>query len=505
MPREAKPLALIAQAERHGRRTAVIDSAGAYTYESLLDASARVAAALLGGQGEASHDLNEERVAFLVSPGFPWVAVQWGIWRAGGVAVPLPIGCPPPELEYFIDDTGSRTLLFDSQAQPVLAPMAAARGVRALSCDGALTFAPMTLPEVASERRAMILYTSGTTNKAKGVVTTHDNIAAQITTLVSAWEWSADDHIVLCLPLHHVHGIINVLSCALWSGATCDMLPRFDANVIWDRVANGRVTVFMAVPTVYHKLIAAWEAASPERRATLSNACQRLRLMVSGSAALPVTTLERWHEISGHVLLERYGMTEIGMALSNPLHGTRVSGSVGTPLPGVQVRLVDDCGAEVASGAAGEIEVRGASVFKEYWGRRDETRAAFHDEWFRTGDVAVVENGVYRILGRKSIDIIKTGGHKVSALEIEEVLRGHPAIEECAVVGVADPEWGERVGVMVVLRQGNVLDVSTLRSWAKERLAPHKIPSLLLVAEALPRNSMGKVTKPAIGVLFRPS
>jgi malonyl-CoA/methylmalonyl-CoA synthetase len=227
-----------------------------------------------------------------------------------------------------------------------------------------------------------------------------------------------------------------------------------------------------------------------------------MRLMVSGSAALPVATLERWREISGHTLLERYGMTEIGMALSNPLHGTRVPGSVGTPLPSVDVRLVSEAGEVVEVGAPGEIEVRGPSVFKEYWGKADATREAYRNGWFRTGDTALVENGVYRILGRTSIDIIKTGGHKVSALEIEEVLREHSSIADCAVVGVHDAEWGERVAAAIVLRQSHSLDLNTLRIWAKERLAAHKIPSRLLTLKELPRNAMGKVTKPAIAKLF---
>jgi len=224
---------------------------------------------------------------------------------------------------------------------------------------------------------------------------------------------------------------------------------------------------------------------------------------VSGSAALPVSTLNRWKEISGHTLLERYGMTEIGMALSNPLEGERVPGSVGTPLPGVEVQLVDEHGAAVAADASGEIEVRGPGVFQEYWGKPQATQEAFRDGWFRTGDVAVLENGRYRILGRMSIDILKTGGHKVSALEVEEQLREHPAIAECAVVGVPDSEWGERVAAAVVLREGEALGLESMRSWAKERLASHKIPSRLLIVDALPRNAMSKVTKPAIVDLFK--
>ena len=494
-------LSLIVQAQRHGDRTAVIDSQGSFTYNDLLDASSRVARALLGRR----EDLHEERVAFLVTPGFPWVAVQWGIWRAGGIAVPLPINTRKPELEYFIDDTKASILVLDAPASSLLA-IEASRGIRALSYEQISARAsrePETNSDIGSQRRAMILHTSGTTSRPKGVVTTHANIEAQIKSLVEAWEWSADDRILLCLPLHHVHGIINIVSCALGSGATCEMLPRFDANAVWDRISGGSVTLFMAVPTVYVKLIAAWDEASPERRAELSAACRRLRLMVSGSAALPVSTLERWKEISGHTLLERYGMTEIGMALSNPLRGERVPGSVGTPLPGVEARLVAENGALVPPGAPGEIEVRGPSVFSEYWGQIEATRDAFRDGWFRTGDTAIVENGRYRILGRTNIDILKTGGHKVSALEIEEALREHPAVAECAVVGVPDAEWGERVAAAVVLNQGKAIDLSSFRLWAKELLAAHKVPSRLLVLDALPRNAMGKVMKPALAALFQ--
>ncbi len=265
---------LITNAQSFGPRTAVVDAQGVFTYGDLLDASARVATALLAGRG----DLEQERVGFLVTPGFPWVAIQWGIWRAGGIAVPLPLNSPRPELEYLVDDTGASALVFDTPAAPLVEPIAAARGLRAFPYDQLPIYPLAPLPEISSERRAMILYTSGTTSRPKGVVTTHANVAAQIKSLVEAWEWSANDRILLCLPLHHVHGIINVVGCALWSGATCDMLPRFEANAVWDRIAGGELTLFMAVPTVYTKLIAAWDAASPERRKELSQACPQASL-----------------------------------------------------------------------------------------------------------------------------------------------------------------------------------------------------------------------------------
>ena len=195
-------------------------------------------------------------------------------------------------------------------------------------------------------------------------------------------------------------------------------------------------------------------------------------------------------------------MTEIGMALSNPLNGLRRPGFVGTPLPGIEVRRVDGEGEAVADDIPGEIEVRGPGVFDHYWERPDATAAAFREGWFRTGDVAEVEDGSYRILGRQSVDIIKTGGFKVSALEIEETLRDHPSIEECAVVGVQDEEWGERVAVAAVVVPDRSLTLDELRSWAKERLASYKVPTRLLVLDDLPRNPMGKVTKPDLKRLF---
>jgi malonyl-CoA/methylmalonyl-CoA synthetase len=498
---DASASLLTSRAEQYRTRTAIVDAGGSYSYDDLLKASAQVSGALLAG----SADLREARIAFLINPGLPWAAVQWGIWRAGGIAVPLPLNTPAAELQYYVENAQAAAIAYDEVGATIAAPLAKQLGTRACPYNQMLASDEVTLPRLSGERRAMILYTSGTTNRPKGVVTTHANIAAQIEALVQAWEWSADDRILLCLPLHHLHGIMNVVGCALWSGATCEMLPRFDAEPVWERIAGGALTLFMAVPTIYVTLIAAWESASCDRQRHWSEAAGRLRLMVSGSAALPVSTLERWREITGHTLLERYGMTEIGMALSNPYRGRRVPGSVGRPLPRVEVRLVSECGDEVAPGTPGEIEVRGPSVFKEYWQNPGATEEAFRSGWFRTGDTAVVENDAYRILGRSNIDIIKTGGHKVSALEIEEVLRCHPAIAECAVVGVPDPKWGERVAAAVILARDATLCLDALRAWCRERTAAHKIPSLLLVLEALPRNAMGKVTKKKITDLFQKS
>ncbi|HYN09275.1 MAG TPA: acyl-CoA synthetase [Vicinamibacterales bacterium] len=489
---------------------AVVDRRSSWTYATLAARSRRIAAHLLDG----APDLGDARVAFFIPPGLDYVAVLLGIWRAGGIAVPLAIAHPPAELAFVIEDCGASIVISTPETAHIVASAAAVSpSPRSFFVvrDGKLKLLSRTSSTAqharerseSAARRAMILYTSGTTGKPKGVVTTHGNIAAQIQSLVSAWDWRAEDRTLLVLPLHHVHGIINVLGCALWSGATCETFPRFDAESVWERLSSGEISVFTAVPTIYYRLIASWDAASEDERRRRSEGVRAIRLMMSGSAALPLRTLERWREISSHVLLERYGMTEIGMALANPLRGVRRPGFVGQPLPGVDVRLAGENGDPVPAGTPGELEIRGAGVFGEYWRRPDATREAFRDGWFRTGDVAVVEDGAYRLLGRTSIDIIKSGGHKISALEIEDVLREHPAIAECAVVGVEDDEWGQRVCVAVELRPAEQLTMADLEPWARARLAPYKIPREVVAVPALPRNAMGKVVKPDVAVLFQ--
>jgi malonyl-CoA/methylmalonyl-CoA synthetase len=481
-----------------GDRPALVDAGGILHYSDLDERVSRACAALLDGAA----DLDEARVAFLIPPGRDYVSTLVGIWRAGGVAVPLAPSHPPAEHDYVIRDAGASVVVADEVLADRVSASARAVGARLLTPADLVRASPGPEPPPIAARRAMMLYTSGTTGRPKGVVTTHANVDAQVGSLLGAWGWTRDDRALLALPLHHVHGIINVLCSALASGAVCEMLPAFDARAVWARLASGGITVFTAVPTIYYRLIQQWET-EPALQAARSAGARRLRLMMSGSAALPIQTLERWREITGHVLLERYGMTEIGMALSNPLDGERRPGCVGRPLPGVEVCVVDESGALVRPGTAGEIEVRGPGVFLEYWRRPDATAAAFRDGWFRTGDTAVVEDGWYRLLGRTSVDILKTGGFKVSALEIEDVLRQHPAIADCAVVGVDDEEWGQRVCAAVQPRSGAWLDLAGLDAWIAERLAPYKRPRTIRVIEALPRNAMGKVVKPDVAARFQ--
>ena len=488
-------LSIVERAAGFGDEPAVEDADGSHSYADLLEVSLSMARVLLRGRG----DLEEARVAFMIPPSFEHVAWQWAIWRAGGIAVPIPLTHPPAEIEHLLDDARPELVVAGDGYRDTLDPLLAERFLPLVDVR-ARGDRPAVTPDVGPRRRAMMLYTSGTTGSPKGVVTTHAAIEAQIRSLVEAWEWSALDRILLVLPLHHIHGIVNVVGCTLWSGALCEIFPRFDPSQTWKRIGEGKLTLFMAVPTIYHRLITSWEGASPSERQQLSAGCRSLRLMVSGSAALPVPVLERWKEISGHTLLERYGMTEIGMALSNPLHGERGPGSVGSPLPNVEVRLVDEAGRPVPDGVPGEIQVRGPTLFSEYWERPDATDEAFVDGWFRTGDVASRLGDVYRILGRESVDIIKSGGEKLSALEIEEVLLAHHAVAEAAVVGVADEEWGQRVLAAVVAR--SPVDGNQLEGWCRSLLAPHKVPKAFHFVESLPRNAMGKVSKPELVALL---
>ena len=469
------------------------------TYGEILNRSADIASALL----DDADDLKEARVAFLAPAGFDYAAVQWAIWRAGGVAVPLCLSATDPELEYALSDSQSTIVAATWEFAQKIEPLRAKLKLRVVIIGEVPTDGGGRLPEVFENRRAMILYTSGTTSKPKGVVTTHANNRAQIEMLVDAWEWTAVDSIPLFLPLHHIHGIINVMSCALWSGATIEPFLRFDMDDVLNRVEARAYSLFMAVPTIYVKLIQALESLSADERASKIAGFAAMRLMVSGSAALPASVHEKWTELTGQKLLERYGMTEIGMALSNAFNGERRPGSVGLPLPGVEIRLKSESGELIVEeDTPGEIQIRGSAVFHEYWNRPEITAEAFDEGWFKTGDMAVRERDYFRIMGRLSVDIIKSGGYKLSALEIEAVLLEHPAIRECAVIGVPDDTWGEAVAAAVVLAEGESLELDALRDWCREHLSVYKIPKLLRVVESLPRNAMGKVTKLAVRDVF---
>lgn len=486
---------MLEQIAAHTASVLIGDAHGRYTGTQLLEAGAGISL-LLGNR-------TNERVALLAAPGLYYVAGMVGSWQSGAAYVPLCPTHPPAELEYIIRDCEATVVLVQDELKHLLPELP---GVRVI--DLIINPQTQTVFRCDPETDAMLLYTSGTTGKPKGAVHTHRSLLAQVECLLQAWEWKRSDRIMHFLPLHHTHGIINKLLCALAAGAYCELLPKFSADDVWEKLIAENYSVFMAVPTIYSKLIEHWETATTAQQQKMSSACNALRLMVSGSAALPVPVLEKWKTISGHTLLERYGMTEIGMALSNPLHGERRPGFVGLPLPGVLVRVVDESGNDITSeGSMGELQVRGKNLFRGYYNRPEVTAESFvTDEhghrWFKTGDMVNIENGYYKIAGRISSDIIKSGGYKISALEIENVLLLHPDIAACAVAGLPDETWGEKVAAALVLKPGKTITMDELKTFLKPHLAPYKQPTVIKVMEDLPRNAMGKVLKKKLVALF---
>nr|XP_049574261.1 malonate--CoA ligase ACSF3, mitochondrial isoform X1 [Syngnathus scovelli]XP_049574262.1 malonate--CoA ligase ACSF3, mitochondrial isoform X1 [Syngnathus scovelli] len=534
-----------ARAPAFGERTAVIDSSGSHSYKQLYASSLGLAGRINAALHSDLGCLEGRPISFLCANDASYTVAQWAIWMSGGTAVPLYKKHPASELEYIIRDSNSALLVAGQPFAEISEPLAQRLALPYLTLPPTSKLDTLNsndgqdVDEASTdwtERPAMIIYTSGTTGRPKGVLHTHGSIQAMVRCLVSEWAWSRDDVILHTLPLHHVHGIVNKLLCPLWVGATCVMLPDFHPQKVWEMLLSSKapaVTVFMAVPTIYSKLIHYYDQhfTQPHVKDFVRAVCkEKIRLMVSGSAALPLPTLQRWQEITGHTLLERYGMTEIGMALSNPLKGPRVPGAVGLPLPGVEVRIVmenmnnaiivegnhreNQVGgnssiktfltskrplSQVRPGLErkeGELLVRGPSVFKEYWNKPQDTIASFADDgWFKTGDTAVFKDGVYWIMGRTSVDIIKSGGYKISALEVERHLLAHPDIMDVAVLGAPDDTWGQKVTAVVQLKEGHDLTLPDLKTWARERMASYVVPTGLLVVEQIPRNQMGKVNK----------
>jgi malonyl-CoA/methylmalonyl-CoA synthetase len=452
------------------------------------------------------------------------------IWKSGSAAVPLCNTHPPAEWQYYIEDSGSKTFLVHPSYEPAIRDIATRTGGRIILTDTSYTGpATPTQPLDWATENALFVYTSGTTGKPKGVVTTHPNVEASVSAMSTAWQWNNSDHILHVLPLHHVHGLVNALITPLANGATVEMLPKFDAQLVWNRFlqshqarqqsssfenseypAKDIITVFMAVPSIYVALIKKFDGMTPEIQKLCTEALKPLRLMVSGSAALPTPILHRWESISGHRLLERYGMTEIGMALTNPyVGGERKPGWVGAPFPGVEARIHSDDPPSSSDSHVGELYIKGPQVFKEYWKRPKATEETFtSDGWFKTGDTAEFcpSEGIYRILGRNSVDILKTGGYKVSALDIETEILENPAIHEIAVVGIEDPDWGQIVGAIISLKSEETssgkFNLAMLQEWCKERMASYKVPRRLLIVSQIPRNAMGKVNKKELVKLF---
>ncbi|XP_078400849.1 malonate--CoA ligase ACSF3, mitochondrial isoform X3 [Cetorhinus maximus] len=535
-------------------RLAIVDDNGHYTYRDLYQYSLGLSRKIQSALGCFDGDIKEQRISILCPNDVSYVVAQWASWMSGGVVVPLCGNHPVSELEYIVQDSQSSLIIVEKNYVELVTPVADRLGVKCILLRGynlSQESSPDTeqlerdaaapVPDASyvvtdwRDRGAMILYTSGTTGRPKGVLTTHGILCSQVTSLVKQWEWSRDDVILHVLPLHHLHGVLNKLLCPLWVGATCVMLPEFNAKRVWDYLLKTdcaevpRINMFMAVPTIYAKLIEYHNKHFTQNHVKdfIYSVCQsKIRLMVSGSAALPEPILEKWKQISGHVLLERYGMTEIGMALSNPVRGVRIPGAVGTPLPGVEVRIAMENSTRNQSsytviaegnsretkvrpgmqGKEGELLIKGHSVFREYWNRTKETEESFtSDGWFKTGDTVCYRDGVYWILGRSSVDIIKSGGYKISALDVERHLLGHPDIADVAVIGAPDMTWGQKVVAVVQLHEGCSLSQKELKEWAREHLATYSLPSELILVEGIPRNHMGKVNKKDLLKCFYPT
>jgi malonyl-CoA/methylmalonyl-CoA synthetase len=462
-----------------GDRLAVRVGDRAVTQRELATACARHVEALRA-HGLAPGD----RVGVWTQPALETAVALVAHAAAGFVSVPLDPKLGDHELGHVLADAAPRACV---AADPGSGPGRAIPAIVAAGQGGVLA------PRPLDGAPALVLYTSGPTGAPKGAVITDRNVAANLDMLARAWAWTGDDVIVHALPLFHVHGLVLGLFGALRRGGALRWVPRFTPDDVAGALRDHPRAVLFAVPTMYHRLCDAAEA-SPAIAAALRGA----RLLVSGSAPLPGREHERLERLTGHRAIERYGLTETLINCSSRADGERRPGHVGPPLDGVELRLVGDDRRPIPDGdpeAIGEIAVRGPHVFAGYLNRDDATRAVLDDDgWFHTGDLATrAPDGQLRIVGRRSTDIIKCGGFKVGAGEVEAALLDHPAIAEAAVIGMPDPDLGERIVAFVVTRAP--VDPAALADHVAARLSPHKRPREVHVIDALPRNAMGKVQK----------
>ncbi|MFD4637755.1 acyl-CoA synthetase [Lentzea sp. NPDC058436] len=429
------------------------------------------------------------RVAVWATPTIETCVAVVAALLAGVPAVPLNPKVGERELAHIVADSAPALVL---AAPGVELPAGLASVPRLdVTLDGA---SDEVFADPGDEAPALIVYTSGTTGSPKGVVLPRRSIVSTLDAVAEAWEWTPEDVLVHALPLFHVHGLILGVLGPLRRGGTLHHLGKFSTAQVVEAL-DGEGTMMFGVPTMYHR-IAEEVGDNPALAAALGKA----RLLVSGSAALPVRDHERIAAATGQRVVERYGMTETLMNTSVRADGDRRPGAVGVPLPGVEVRLVDDSGLTLDDvGAIGEIQVRGPNLFTEYLNRPDATAEAFADGWFRTGDVGTRdEDGYFRIVGRKATDIIKSGGYKIGAGEIENALLEHPAVKEVAVTGEPDDDLGERI-VAWVVSSGAEPSPGELADHVARLLTPHKRPRVVRFVESLPRNDMGKVMKRALG------
>ncbi|MBB3049106.1 malonyl-CoA/methylmalonyl-CoA synthetase [Prauserella isguenensis] len=458
-------------------KTAVRFGERTLTYDQLAGAAGALAGRLTG----------VGRVAVWATPSLETAVAVVGALLAGVPAVPINPKIGERELAHIVSDSEPGLVLAAGDDE---LPQGLADVPRMDVDDGPATADP--LPEPDAEAPALIVYTSGTTGAPKGVVLPRRAIASTLDALEDAWQWTSDDTVVHGLPLFHVHGLILGVLGPLRRGGTVWHLGKFSTGALTAALSDG-ATMMFGVPTMYHRI-----ADEVDSDAALAETLRGARLLVSGSAALPVHDQERIHAATGRRVVERYGMSETLMNTSVRADGERKPGTVGVPLRGVELRLVDESGTPIETWdgeTVGEIEVRGPNLFTEYLNRPDATAEAFHDSWFRTGDMATRDgDGYVKIVGRKGTDIIKSGGYKIGAGEIENALIEHPGVAEAAVTGEPDDDLGERI-VAWVVPAGAAPDEAELADHVARLLTPHKRPRVVRFLDRLPRNDMGKLMK----------
>ncbi|ARE41370.1 Acetoacetyl-CoA synthetase [Rhodovulum sp. P5] len=437
-----------------------------------------------------------DRLAVQVEKSAEAVALYAACVQAGVIFLPLNTAYTPDEVSYFIENSGARLFICDGRKMGKLTPVAEAAGakVATLNADGTGSFAVAartrpdqfeTVPR-AEDDLAAFLYTSGTTGRSKGAMLTQKNLLSNAQALADTWRFTADDVLLHALPIFHSHGLFVAINVTLLAGGAMILLPKFDTDAV---IANlPKATTMMGVPTFYTRLL-------DDDRFT-RDLVGHMRLFVSGSAPLLAETHRQFEDRTGHRILERYGMTETNMNTSNPYDGERVAGTVGLPLPGVEVKVCDAEGAAVAPGEIGVIEVRGPNVFKGYWQMPEKTAEELREDgFFITGDLGLIDDrGYVHIVGRAK-DLIISGGYNIYPKEIELVLDDQPGVLESAVIGVPHPDFGESVVAVLVPAPGESPDIEAIAAVLRERLAGFKQPRHFEVVDELPRNTMGKVQK----------
>lgn len=462
-----------------------------------LDARANRVAHLFA-RLELSHG---DRIALYLNNSLELISAYIANLKLGLITVPMNTQYRDTEILHIVGDAAPRVILTDRVQAPILEPLrrrlASVEHILLAEELGHLDEPSDEVPaHVDGDDLAAIMYTSGTTGRSKGAMLTHNNLASNITGLTRAWNWSADDTLLLTLPLFHMHGLGVCLHGMLTTGCRVILHRRFEAALVLDELMRGEVTLFMGVPTMYVRLI-----EEVNKRGFARIELPKMRLFVSGSAPLSIETFESFETIFGNQILERYGMTETAMNLSTLYAGPRVPGTVGVPLPGISARIVDERGATIADGEIGEVLIRGPNVFRGYWNAPEKTAEAFvtdgeGNRWFRTGDLGKRDptNGLFTLVGRKH-DLIISGGFNIYPREVEELLCRHPAILEVAVIGARDEALGEVPVAFVVKRSGHQITAEEIITHGNEHLARYKLPRRVTFLDALPRNAMGKVDK----------